>query len=68
MKKIKKGKLLYYGVTPGGTLLVETKGRARWECIKNLLIETSHMPYRNWKDLKERGYTIEELDATIYDF
>ncbi len=49
---------LYYAVTPGGTLLLETESNSFEGAVKNLLEQASHMPYKNWHGFKKRGYTI----------
>jgi hypothetical protein len=55
----------WYAYTPAGTLCVETKGKTREECIKNLLRAAAHMPYGTWENFKKRGYTVEELEADL---
>lgn len=58
MAKLKK----FYAFTPGGSMCYETGASTRRECIKKLLETTSHMPYKNWKQMERRGYTIAEVE------
>ena len=51
----------FYAFTPAGTICVETEADTREACIVKLLSETIHMPYRNWQEMEERGYTVEAI-------
>ena len=55
----------WYGVTPGGTLLIDTKAKSKEKCIKNLLDQSSHMPYKDWEERKKYGYTVEQMDIDL---
>lgn len=54
---------LYYAVTPAGTLLSDTESNGFDGAVKNLLEQAAHMPYKNWKEFQERGYTIETIEG-----
>lgn len=63
-----KGKNYWYiPCTPAGTLLIygaaalmgkPLASKFKEEAIRRLLRDAAHMPYKNWKEFQERGYTI----------
>ncbi len=52
----------YIPVTPGGTVCIWLEADSEEKAIENLLADAAHMPYRDWAEFKERGYTIEYTD------
>lgn len=62
---MRKQNKYWYAFTPAGTLCVSTKGKTKEQAIKNLMREAAHMPYSTWENFKKRGYTVEELEASL---
>ena len=55
----------WFAWTPGGTLCLETGAPTRAGCISKLRDVAAHMPYRDWKDMEKRGYTVERVGGGL---
>ena len=54
---------MYYTITPAGSTAGPLESTAE-KAIKQILVDAAHMPYRNWGDFLDRGYTIAYLDES----
>ena len=52
----------YVPITPGGTAIMSGKALTKQRAILNLMRAAKHMPYKNWHEFAQRGYTIKELE------
>ncbi len=51
-------------VTPAGTPCTWLAADTEEEAIINLMEDAAHMPYKNFEEFCQRGYTIEEFNFT----
>lgn len=68
MKVITLNNGYWYAYTPAGTICLATEAKTREQCIKNLLEDAAHMPYRGWEGFQNRGYTVEQLNIEWKDW
>ena len=47
--------------TPAGTICFWLSADTKEQAIKNLLKDAAHMPYKNWQEFQDRGYSIVEV-------